>query len=86
MNIPGLVTLVVIAALYVAWIIWEIRQRDRYGGGETPQESHDYFAGTVCHSYTDGTRVWFNKHGDLTHYECGDSPLGADDLGERRLM
>lgn len=69
MSVFGYLVLAGIAAAYILCFEREKRAQGRGGYGERPQEAHDYFAGTTCHCYTDGTRVWFDKHGNLIDFQ-----------------
>lgn len=72
MDFSPLIVLIAIAGIYAIYFALDVRARRRGGYGETPQEAHDYFAGTVCHCYTDGTRVLFDRLGNLISFECAD--------------
>jgi hypothetical protein len=89
MSLSTFLVVAAIVAIYGIYFWREARARGRFGYGETPQEAHDWFAGTVCHCYTDGTRVWFDKDGKVTSFDCGDRPLfehADSDVDDERLM
>jgi hypothetical protein len=85
MNWGTLLVVAAIVAIYGIYFWRESRARGRFGYGETPQEAHDWFAGTVCHCYTDGTRVWFDKHGNIATFDCADAPVFEDSLDDRLM-